>query len=430
MAQGLPRKIRLAFVTQALIGSVLIALGILVAGLVVRHTVLADRMQREADDFRDARHVDPGHPLPRSSTMTGYLEPHGAAGLTEPTSPPLPAGLRELSPGLHPFPVQQRMVYIDEQPQGRFYLTFNSAFVDRSILFAGLASLLLSLLAMYLITWRTYRISKRLVAPVSWLVGVVADWDPRDPDTRVLAPSNLPADSGAEVRRLARALSELADRVGDFVERERDFTRDASHELRTPLTVIRVATDMMLADADTPARAQRSLARVQRAGRDMEAVIDAFLILAREAETAPHNESLDVAEIVHDEVERARSLLAGKPVELVVIDEGVSRMMAPPRVLNVMLGNLLSNAVRFTERGRIEVRAGPGRIEVRDSGIGMSAEVLAKVFNPFYRVDIACEESKGMGLSIVRRLGDRFGWPVTLQSAQGEGTVATIRFDG
>lgn len=427
MAQGLPRKIKLAFIAQALIGSVLISLGILLAGLVVRDAVLSERMQREADDYWAGRAVDPEYPLPQSSSMTGYLE---VAGAPVSVGPALPAGLRELDPGLHPFPAQARMVYVDDKPQGRFYLTFNSALVDRSILYTGLASLLLSLLATYLISWRTYRISKRLVGPVSWLARVVNDWDPRDPDTRFLAPSNLPGDSSAEVRRLARALSELADRVGDFVDRERDFTRDASHELRTPLTVIRVATDLMLTDPDTSARSQRSLMRVQRAGHDMEAVIDAFLILAREAEVAPQSESLDVAEIIHDEIERARPLLAGKPVELVVVDEGVSRMMAPPRVLNVMLGNLLSNAVRFTEEGRIEVRAGPDRIEVRDSGIGMSTEVLAKVFNPFYRVDIARDEGKGMGLSIVRRLGDRFGWPVTLQSTPGEGTVATIRFDG
>ena len=89
------------------------------------------------------------------------------------------------------------------------------------------------------------------------------------------------------MRKLSRALTGLSERIGDFVQRERNFTRDASHELRTPLTVIRVATDLMLADPDLPPRMQRSLARMQQAGRDMEAVIEAFLILAREADVAP-----------------------------------------------------------------------------------------------------------------------------------------------
>ncbi|MBW3550542.1 MAG: HAMP domain-containing histidine kinase [Proteobacteria bacterium] len=426
MAQGLARKVRLAFITQALIGSVLISGGILLAGLVVREAVLSERMQREADDFWAGHRLDPRHPLPLTSSVTGYLDLPGAP------SADLPPQLRRLGPGLHSYRAQGRMVYIDEDERsdGRFYVTFTSALVDRAILYMGLVSLLLSLLATYLTTWRTYRLSQRLVAPVSWLANVVRQWDPRDPDVSTIAPGNLPEDSGSEVRRLARSLSGLADRVADFVQRERDFTRDASHELRTPLTVIRVATDLMLADPDVTARAQRSLSRIQRAGRDMEAVIDAFLILAREADVAMQSETFEVRSVVDQEIERVRPLLVGKPVELTLVDEGGPQLNAPPHVLNVMLGNLLANAARFTERGRIEVRIAARRIEVRDSGIGMTPEALAKVFNPFYRVDITREDAKGMGLSIVRRLGDRFGWPVTLESVAGEGTVATIRFDG
>lgn len=424
MAQGLPRKIKFAFITQALIGSVLISLGILLAGLVVRESLLSDRLKGESAHFWAGRSADASFPLPRTSTMTGYLDAPGAP------SPDLPGALAGLGPGMHRFAERQRMVYIDRAAGGTFYLSYSTTLDDRAIVFLGFASLLLSLLATYLISWRTYRISKRLVVPVSWLASVVQQWDPRDPEIGAIAPSNLPSDAGTEVQRLARALSELADRVADFIERERDFTRDASHELRTPLTVIRVATDLMLADPDTSARAQRSLARVQRAGRDMEAVIDAFLILAREADVVPQSETLQVREIVDAEIERIRPLLVGKSVDIEVTDHGSAQLTAPPRVLNVMLGNLLSNAVRFTERGRIDVRLWPDRLEVQDSGIGMSPEVLTKAFNPFYRVDITREDSKGMGLSIVRRLGDRFGWPVSLQSVPGEGTTATIRFQG
>ncbi len=425
MAHGLPRKIKLAFITQALIGSVLISLGILLAGLAVREALLTSRMQDEADKFWAGRGGDPVYPLPVSSSMNGYFVPAG-----DRPGDDLPSALRDLDPGLHPFPGQQRMVYVDRSAQGTFYVTYGTLLVDRAILYTGLASLLLTLLATYLISWWTYRISKRLVAPVSWLANVVQQWDPRDPEIAAIAPANLPSDAGTEVQRLARALSELGDRVADFIERERDFTRDASHELRTPLTVVRVATDLMLADPDTSARAQRSLARVQRAGRDMEAVIDAFLILAREADVVPQSETFSVRQIAEAEIEQVRPLLAGKPVEIGLVDHGGPELTAPPRVLNVMVGNLLSNAVRFTERGRIDVHLWPDRVEIHDSGIGMTPEVLTKAFNPFYRVDITREDSKGMGLSIVRRLGDRFGWPASLQSVAGEGTKATIRFQG
>nr|WP_245156375.1 HAMP domain-containing sensor histidine kinase [Lysobacter solisilvae] len=189
-----------------------------------------------------------------------------------------------------------------------------------------------------------------------------------------------------------------------------------------------MATDLMLADPDSSARQQRSLLRVQRAGRDMEAVIDAFLILAREAEVEPVSEEFDVREIVAHEIERVQPLLVGRPIELAVTDEGAPHLFAPPHVLAVMVGNLLSNAVRFTDSGRIDLHLRPDRIEVRDTGIGMTADAVARAFDPFYRADPLREEGRGMGLSIVRRLGERFGWPVSLSSTPGEGTTVLIRF--
>jgi signal transduction histidine kinase len=93
-----------------------------------------------------------------------------------------------------------------------------------------------------------------------------------------------------------------------------------------------------------------------------------------------------------------------------------------------MLRNLLSNASTFTERGRIEVRIEPDRVAVADTGIGMSADVMQRVFDPFYRAEPDRNSGKGMGLSIVRRLGERFGWPIGIESTPGQGTVVSIRF--
>jgi signal transduction histidine kinase len=115
-------------------------------------------------------------------------------------------------------------------------------------------------------------------------------------------------------------------------------------------------------------------------------------------------------------------------VELSVVEDARPLLLSSPRVLAVMLDNLLSNACAFTEQGSVEVRIEAERIVVRDTGIGMPPEILQRVYDPFYRADQFSPSGKGMGLSIVRRLGERFGWPVTLESAPGEGTTATIGF--
>lgn len=421
MPQGLPRRIKLAFIAQALVASVALVLLLLAAGLAVREGMIRWIANSEADRFWSAQVTDGGGALLRGPSFNSYFLP--ASGSTA----ALPPAMQALSPGISRVGFN-RFYYVEERRQGRFILSVYTGLIDSTILWTMLGALLIAMGTSSVMAWLTYRMTKRMVTPVSWLANVVTRWDPRSPDTSAIRQSNLPPYSGSEVRLLTGALTGLADRVTDFVQRERDFTRDASHELRTPLTVIRVATDLMLADPDASERQLRSLARVQRAGRDMEAVIDAFLILAREADVAPLSEEFDVREIVAHEVARVQPLLAGRPIELEVIDEGAPTLVAPPHVLAVMVGNLLGNAVRFTDAGRIVLHLRPERIEVRDTGIGMAPEALIKAFDPFYRADPGREEGRGMGLSIVRRLGERFGWPVSLDSQLGKGTTAVIRF--
>ena len=310
----------------------------------------------------------------------------------------------------------------------RLYLAYPRATMDMRSLQIVAAPVLLALLALLASAWFTYRNARRMVAPLDWLARHVRDWDPMDPDPAALGADRLPADAGIEARQLAGSLQRMAERMRAFVRRERDFTRDASHELRTPLTVIRVASDLLHNDPDLPPRAQRSLARIQLAGRDMEAVIDSFLILAREGGIEPQREEFAVRDIVAEEVDNIQPLLAGRPVELAVVGAANPILHASPRVFAMMLRNLLSNASNFTERGRIEVRIEPDRVVVADTGIGMAPDVLQRAFDPFYRAEPDRVSGKGMGLSIVRRLGERFGWPIGIESKPGQGTMVSIRF--
>lgn len=422
MPHGLPRKLRYAFILQAVAATFAIVIGVYAAGSIVGQVVAEKRLHAEADNFWQGHARNPAQPLPRSLSVDSYFIPAG--GIAD----NVPGNLRSLPLGVSELPGLSRRVLVEDHAPGRLYIVISFRLLDSVVRWTGLVSMLLALIAIYVVTWTTYRASKRLVVPVGWLAEQVARWDPRDPDTGAIAPDLIPAGGGSEIQLLGGALRELGTRMHDFVHRERDFTRDASHELRTPLTVIRVATDMMLHDPETTARAQRSLGRMQRAGRDMEAVIDAFLILARDSAQPPLTEDFDVREVVDDEIDKVRELLASKSVELRVVVEASPRLHASPRVLSVMLGQLLDNACVFTEQGWIEVRIEDQRIVVSDTGIGMVAEILQRVHDPFYRADPFNAAGKGMGLSIVRRLGERFGWPVTLESTPGEGTVATIGY--
>jgi signal transduction histidine kinase len=425
MPHGLPRRLRYVFITQAVMASFAIVIGFYFAGMLVKDTLAAERVRAEADAYWAARVRDPDHPLPRTMVLNGYFLPASSIDATQ----AVPVSLRNLPDGYHDLPGRMKAL-VQTRPQGRLYLTMSFPLLDRVVWWTGLVSLAMALLAIYAVSWLSYRSARRLVAPVDRLAQEVSRWDPREPDLEAIGSDRLPGHAGREVQQLGGALRDLAIRTRAFVQREREFTRDASHELRTPLTVVRVATDMMRSDPETPERMQRALLRVQRAGQDMEAVIDAFLILARESEISPLLEEFDAHEVVWGAVEKARPLLADKPVELVVVEEARPRLLSSPRVLAVMLDNLISNACIFTEQGRVEIRIAQDRIVVSDTGIGMSPETLQRVHDPFYRVEQFNPSGKGMGLSIVRRLGERFGWPVTLESAPGQGTTATIGLSG
>ena len=421
MPQGLPRKIRVAFILQVVaVCLAVIACGWVVSA-VVRHGFVQKLSQAEADDFFLRHSGDPGHVVPHTRNLDGWFVPAGGDGA-------VPPDIAALPPGFHELPDQERAVRVERRDEGTLYLVYDRGSIDRLLYGFVVLPIAVSLVVVLLVSGLTYSVSKRLVTPVNWLAREVAAWDPRRPDIGALSPERLPPDIGSgEARQLARALHMLGKRVESFVSRERNFTRDASHELRTPLTVIRVAADLLETETGLSARGQRSLQRIQRASRDMEAVIDAFLILAREAEVAPRVEEFAVADVVAEEVDKVQPLLAGKPVHLRVVEEARPQLHAPARVLAVMVGNLLSNAVQYTDHGDIEVRIEADRVSVRDTGIGMTPETLQRAFDPFFRVE-AEGAGMGLGLSVVRRLGERFGWPVTLESAPGRGTLATILF--
>jgi signal transduction histidine kinase len=422
MPHGLPRKIRIVFILQAVLASLGILLGAWLVSLVIKHSLVSSALQEEAGYYWQLHEASPVQPPPNTQNIRGYLLETGQSPLS------LPANLRTLTPGFHELKDDDQLVLVDARPEGRLYLVFLRSRAEMLAFWFGIVPVLLTLLAVYGASWITYRASKRLVSPVNWLARRVSRWDPGHPEAADLAPTKLPADMQGETRQLAAALHSLATKVTAHVARERNFTRDASHELRTPLTVIRVASDMALGDEDMTPRLRRGLQRIQRAGRDMEAVIDAFLILAREADVEPQIELFDVNEIVRHEVDNARELIAGRPVEIHLHSSGPVMLHAPPRVLQVVISNLLRNACSYTDEGRIDVDVGEAQVVVRDTGIGMSAEALSRAFEPFYRAEPSRPQGTGLGLSIVRRLCDRFGWKIGLTSEPGQGTQATIQY--
>jgi signal transduction histidine kinase len=172
--------------------------------------------------------------------------------------------------------------------------------------------------------------------------------------------------------------------------------------------------------------AQRSITRIQKASHEMESLIEGFLLLAREDDFGHSEQPYWISEAVAEEVEKAKLLLNGKPVELTLEIAADFRIDVPYYVVSTVIGNLVRNACHYTDRGHIDICINAGRLEVRDTGIGMSPQQLERVFDLFYRGETTNAGGKGIGMSLVKRFCERFGWRIELTSTPGQGTLATL----
>jgi signal transduction histidine kinase len=407
-----------AFMLQAAFISIAAVIGVFVAGALLEGVLIRAALVDEVNHFWAQRAAQPGFQLPNTRNLAGYFED---------TAPP---ELRQMSPGYHPWEHDgtEYVVYVTERNGQRLYLEFDRSNVSGLATYYGLAPLAAVLLVLYLSTWLGFRGLRRAVSPVIALARQVRELDAGMPNSERVKALQLPKDTDEEVRELTDALLRYSQRLASFLDRERQFTRDASHELRSPLTVMRMAVSILLADPHLSDSARRTAHRIQRAAHDMEELTSAFLLLARESETGLPLEAVCLNELIADEMDSAQSLAADRPINGEVRSSHRVYVEAPEKVLSVLLGNLLRNAFSYTDAGEVVAEIGAGSVTIRDTGVGMASEQIDEMFRPFVRGEGNRRGGHGVGLTIVRRLSDRFGWPIAITSQPGVGTTVHMSF--
>ncbi|WP_395680725.1 sensor histidine kinase [Dokdonella sp.] len=231
-----------------------------------------------------------------------------------------------------------------------------------------------------------------------------------------------------EVGQLAAALDDYSTRLTEMVERDREFNADVSHELRTPLAVIASTTELLQASPDLADKPRERLKRIERAVRQSSELIDALLLLSRRERQAPTDgETTDVAKVVEQVVDAQRTHVANKPVAVRVEIEQPLETVAPSSVVAVALSNLIGNAFKYTAAGEVIVTVGHGRVTIEDTGPGINPEDADKLFERGVR-GTTVGKGGGLGLAIVRRLCELYGWRVSLAPRPQGGATATLEF--
>lgn len=269
------------------------------------------------------------------------------------------------------------------------------------------------------------------------------------PTAAGLDPRALAAQARALLEEPSRAelLAALAEKNRRLEEASRlksQFLANCSHELRTPMNAIIGFTERVLKKAGEalPERQRRNLETVLRNARQLLAMINTLLDFSRieAGRVALEPESFALAELLEEVGALIEPLAEAKGLEL--------RCEAPPQAqelytdrakLRQILVNLAGNAVKFTERGSVTVRArieaqpGPPpwvRLEVADTGVGLSAAAQEYIFEPFRQVDGADTRTHGgtgLGLAISRELAVLLGGELTVRSREGQGSTFILR---
>jgi two-component system, NtrC family, sensor kinase len=245
--------------------------------------------------------------------------------------------------------------------------------------------------------------------------------------------------------RLFREIEDKSRQLQLASEHKSQFVSSVSHELRTPLNAIIGLTDMLVTNTARfgTEKAQEPLQRVNRAGTHLLGLINQVLDLSKiEAGKLELNpQTVQLAPLIKDVIGTAGQLAEQNKNRLVVdAQKNLGALTVDPMRLRQILLNLLSNACKFTKAGEVKlavrkVSNGSTFVEfaVSDTGIGMTAEQQAKLFEEFSQADATTAQrfgGTGLGLAITRKLARMMGGDVTVASETGKGSVFTVRLPG
>jgi signal transduction histidine kinase len=262
-------------------------------------------------------------------------------------------------------------------------------------------------------------ISRRLVEPITALADRLTQIDPGQRHVRIGAQF-----AGNELEPIARSIDTFMERLDGFVEREQSFTATASHELRTPLAVMRGAVELLETQTVGRPGANKAIARIQRAVREMTEFTDALLALSREPQlVAPAETTCDVYAVLARVIEDQRSVAPEKHIVLDIRGGSQLRVAAPESMVAMTLGNLVRNAVQHGTGSDILCRATGRELVVSNAG-ALPAGQLEKIPPRF----TSHPGGHGMGLYLVRRICERYGWAIRLENSGG-GVTATLAFE-
>jgi signal transduction histidine kinase len=242
-----------------------------------------------------------------------------------------------------------------------------------------------------------------------------------------------------EYRRLYDEAERAKRRLIEDDRVKKDFVANVCHELRTPVSTL-IGFSEILLERDLPGETRNILKTMLSNGQDLSSLMDGLLDFStREADSLPNSfEHINVKDLLGGLELMTQRLIRGRPIEFRInIEAAIDTIKSDPRKLQQILVQLLTNALKFTEKGEVEVKIGTVlaqsgaflEIAVCDSGIGIEKKDQEIIFEGFRQLDGSSKRrfgGTGVGLSLCRKLAEALGGKITVRSEVGLGSVFSL----
>ena len=272
-----------------------------------------------------------------------------------------------------------------------------------------------------------YFLAARALTPIDQITSTARKISAEDLSARLDVPT-----TNDEVGRLSQTLNDMLARLADSFQRERQFTNDASHELRTPLTAMQAILGMIREKRRTPEEYEQAINDLTEETDRLQTLVENLLRLARgDKHQANPFEDVDLSILLKDVSDSLRPLAEAKQIKLNCnVSENLMILGDSDELIRLFV-NLLDNAIKYTERGRINISASQNGknilVKIEDTGIGISAEHIPHIFDRFYRVEVSRTlRGAGLGLVIAKEIATAHHGEIGVRSKRGQGSIFMV----
>lgn len=242
-------------------------------------------------------------------------------------------------------------------------------------------------------------------------------------------------DTKDEFEELVNSFNKMRDNIESSVENIKQFSSDASHELKTPLTVIQGEIELVKNKKLNSDEINILINKIDKEQKKLQEIITNFLLLSRLDKESIHSSKCMLDSVSFEVIEQNLENIEKKSLELRLGIEEDVEVNFSKKYLYIVLNNLVSNAIKYTEEGYLHIRVYKQNTQtifsIEDSGIGLNKEDKEKIFERFYRVDKARTDFKdgiGLGLCIVKKICTKFNSNIEVNSQENKGSTFKIKF--